>query len=242
MPAASVYGSLPLIAAECVPLTSGTAPMRMTWAPPAAPDPVGASVVSASAVALGRLVAPDRSRGAWIGGAMSTDAASAACQSAVGASATADGWVPGAADGNTATATPAASATGSAPGTRVVFLVAMVGKPSFWAACGVVDDPPPVTLAVDVLLSKCGCLGPPPPHAVTTRARSPAIAGIAPLRAPRDTRACMRARRYRRLAHCAWPGTGARGRCTARFLSPGKCVYCRSPNPRPQSIRGAGDP
>ena len=30
MPAASVYGSLPLIAAERMPLTVGTAPMRMT--------------------------------------------------------------------------------------------------------------------------------------------------------------------------------------------------------------------
>ena len=109
---------------------------------------MGASAFSASAVAAGIAVGPDSSSGARIGGAISTAEAIAACQSPVDASATAVGWVPGAADGNTARATPAASAAGSAPGTRVVFLVARAGKPSFCTACGALDGIPIVTVVV----------------------------------------------------------------------------------------------
>ena len=159
----------------------------------AGPDPVGASFVSVSAVAGGSEVLPESSTGAWMGGAISTDAAIAACQSSVGASVTAVGWVPAPTDGNTATATPAASATGSAPGTRVVFLVATVGKPSSCAACGVDAEMPPLALWW-VVVVLCSSLVP-PPHALSARATSVAIAGIAPVRAPRDTRALMRAGR-----------------------------------------------
>ena len=103
--------------------------MRSTWAPPA--EPVGASMLSACAVAAGSEPLPDSRIGARIGGAISTEAAIAASQSSVGASVTAAGWVPGAEDGYTASATPAASAIGSAPATRVVFLVASAGIPRF---------------------------------------------------------------------------------------------------------------
>src|ERR1700759_4110832 len=196
------------MAGACWPFTGGTAPTRMIWAPPAAPEPVGASELSAVAVALGSVVGPERSTGAWMGGAISTEAASAACQSPVGASVTAVGWVPGAADGNTAIATPAASATGAAPPTGAGFLVAVVGKPSFWAACGVEAEIAPLALEVAVWLWNTNCLEPPPPQAVRTKASSPTIVGTAPLRAPRDTRAGMRAGRYRRLARRARPGVG----------------------------------
>ena len=105
---------------------------------------MGANAVSVLEVAAGSELGPDSSTGAWMGGAISTDAAIAASQSPVGASVTAVGWVPGAAEGNTARATPAASATGSAPATRVVFLVARMGKPSFSLACGDVEGTPPL--------------------------------------------------------------------------------------------------
>ena len=62
--------------------------------------------------------------GARIGGDISTEDAIEASQSSVGVSVTADGWVPGAEDGYTASATPAASAVGSPPPTLVVFFVA----------------------------------------------------------------------------------------------------------------------
>src|ERR1700761_9237520 len=175
----------------------------MTWAPPAGPDPVGASAVRASLVAAGSVVGPESRTGAWMGEAISTEAAIAACQSPVGASVTAVGWVPDTTDGNTARATPAASATGSAPGTRVVFLVAVKGKPSCCAVCPAVDGVPPLAPDVAVVLPPSSFLGLPPPHAVSARARSAAIAGIALLRAPRGTRACMRVGRYRRVARRA---------------------------------------
>src|ERR1700761_9855807 len=103
------------------------------------PAPAGASAFSASLVAAGSGGGPDSRIGARIGEDMSTDEAIAACQSSVGASVTAVGCVPPAADGYTAIATPAAAATGSAPGTRVVFLVAVAGNPRCWAALGVRD-------------------------------------------------------------------------------------------------------
>src|SRR5450755_938308 len=112
------------------PFGAGTLPTLITWAPLATPEPVGASALSASAVARGSSEPPESSTGARIGGAISTAEATAACQSLLGAIVTAVGWVPGATDGYTASATPAASAVGSLPGTRVVFLVATEGKPS----------------------------------------------------------------------------------------------------------------
>ena len=186
---------MPLIAAVCMPLTAGTAPTRMTWAPPAGPDPVGASVVSASAVAAGSVVLPESSTGAWMGRRHQHRRRDRGLPVVGGGERDRGGM--GARRRPTGTrprATPAASATGSAPGTRVVFLVAMVGeaellrrlrrawrRPRRWRSRWTVAG------------GACSSLGSPPPHAARTRARSPAIAGIAPLRAPRDTRACMRA-------------------------------------------------
>src|ERR1700742_4532810 len=177
----------------------------MTWAPPAGPDPVGASAVRASLVAAGSAVGPEGRTGAWMGEPISTKPAIAACQSPVGASVTAVGWVPDTTDGNTARATPAASATGSAPGTRVVFLVAVKGKSSCCAVCPAVGGVPPFAPDGPGVLAPRSFLGPPPPHAVSARARSAAIAGIALLRAPRGTRACMRGGSYRLVAGRALP-------------------------------------
>ena len=108
-----------------------------------------------------RVSCPTAASGHGPGGAIRTEAAIAACQSEVGASATAPGWVPGAADGYTASATPAASATGSAPGTRVVFLVAVTGKPSCFTAFGDAEATPTVTV-VDCVLIRSLVL--PQPH------------------------------------------------------------------------------
>ena len=99
IPAARTYGSEPLTVADRSPFGAGTSPIVITWAPPIDPEPVGASVVSADEVADGNAVLGDSRIGAWTGEAIRTEAAIAACQSSVGASATAAGWVPGAADG-----------------------------------------------------------------------------------------------------------------------------------------------
>ena len=56
-------------------------------------------MASALAVAEGSELLGERSMGARIGGAISTEEANAACQLLVGARVTADGWVPGACDG-----------------------------------------------------------------------------------------------------------------------------------------------
>src|SRR5947209_946044 len=117
--AVSANGSEPEMVAARRPFGAGTSPIRITCAPPAAPLPVGESTPSASTVADGRLELPERRTGARIGDAISTDAAIAASQSSVGAIVTTFGWLPGAAEGYTASATPAASATGSPPATRV---------------------------------------------------------------------------------------------------------------------------
>ena len=103
----------------------------MIWAPPAALEPVGASDWSAELDAPGSEV-PSLSRiGAPTGLANSADAAIPARQSPLSTNVTAAGC----AFGNTACATAAAFATGSAPPTRVVFFVATCGNPSPWAAC-----------------------------------------------------------------------------------------------------------
>ncbi len=64
------------------------------------------------------------------GDAISTEAAIAPCQLFLSTIATACGRLSGEVAGNTALTTPATSATGSAPATRVVFFVAVTGKPS----------------------------------------------------------------------------------------------------------------
>ena len=108
---------------------------------------------------------PDSSTGALIGADISTDEASAACQSSVGATVTAVGWVPAAAAGYTASATPAASAIGSPPAIRVVFFVAITGMPSCWAALGV-----PAVGTVTVLMAPLSPPSlPPPPQADRAR-------------------------------------------------------------------------
>src|SRR5579875_1567211 len=99
MAAVSVNGSLPLMAIERMPLTRGTDPTRITWAPSAEPDPAGANAFRVVAVIGGSEPGPESRSGARIGQAISTEAAIAASQSLVGASATTGGCVPGATEG-----------------------------------------------------------------------------------------------------------------------------------------------
>ncbi len=125
------------MAAELPALTSvvfrpsglATSPIRIAWAPPASLAPVGWSFSSASAVASGSSSPSLSSTGARTGPAASWAAEMPARQSSWSTSTTALGRVSSAREGNTAWATPAALATGSAPDTRVVFLVAKTGKP-----------------------------------------------------------------------------------------------------------------
>src|SRR5436305_14699330 len=89
--AARVYGSFPLIAAVRRPGGVGTLPTRMSWTPPAGPEPVGASTPSASLVADGSDEPPERRIGARVGGAINEAEANAACQLSVEASVTTAG-------------------------------------------------------------------------------------------------------------------------------------------------------
>src|SRR5205807_1796094 len=74
---------------------------------------------------------PSLSRiGARSGAATSDAAATAPCQSFLSTSTTAGGRVSSELEGNSALATPAASAAASLPLTRVVLRVALTGKPS----------------------------------------------------------------------------------------------------------------
>src|SRR5438309_6674680 len=129
MAAVSVKGSFPFTGAVRSPEGAGVSPIWMTWAPARLRDPRGDRAFSAVAVTSGSDPGPESSSGARTGPAMKTEAASAASQSSLGASTTAGGLVPGAAEGYTANATPAASAVGSLPGTLVVFFVAVSGMP-----------------------------------------------------------------------------------------------------------------
>jgi uncharacterized Zn-binding protein involved in type VI secretion len=124
MLAAIEYASLPPMVVCLSPLTGGTSPTRMTWAPPAELSPVGASSFSAPAVAVGSELGLARRIGARKGDPISEEAATAACQLSAGARVMAVGCVPAAVDGKTARATAAALEIGSLPATRVVFLVA----------------------------------------------------------------------------------------------------------------------
>src|SRR6185437_6013223 len=102
----------------------------MTCAPPACLDPVGCSASSAAEVAAGSLLPWANRIGASIGRPTSTAAAIPVCQALTSARITAAGRVSGVRAGYVASAAPAASAIGSAPAIRVVFLVATTGKPS----------------------------------------------------------------------------------------------------------------
>src|SRR3954462_13562846 len=126
--------SLPPRAVVRRPLGRATSPTRSTCAPAAFSDPAGASAARASALAQGRPPPLPNRIGARIGPDIRTEAATAARQSATSTSVTALGLVAAELEGYTARAIPAASATGSAPPTRVVFLVAKIGKPSAGAA------------------------------------------------------------------------------------------------------------
>src|SRR5919204_2373802 len=113
--------------------------MRMICAFCASGEPDGLKRLSASLDTAGSLPPPLSRTGTPSGCAISTDAAMAPCQLALSTIATACGLLSGEVEGNTALAAPATSATGSAPATRVVFRVAVTGKPSSAAADLLVD-------------------------------------------------------------------------------------------------------
>src|SRR5947209_5016536 len=144
MAAASVYGSPPGIRALVSPDgAGGPSPTRTacTWFGSA--SPLGCTRPSAVCVTAGSEPPLVSRMAAWIGAAASADAAIPPCQSPESTSATAGGRVCGLVAGKTALATPAASAVGSLPATRVVFFVAVVGNPSWFAAFLSPDLAPP---------------------------------------------------------------------------------------------------
>ena len=128
-----VVGALDL-ASSCSPRRRRPSPTRITCAPPASFAPVGISRPSACSVAGGSSPRSENSSGARSGADISWAAETATRQSAVSTSVTARGRVSRSREGKTACATPAASAIGSAPPTRVVLRVANAGKPSSAAA------------------------------------------------------------------------------------------------------------
>src|SRR5215212_55990 len=141
--AASSYGSLPLRLAGLKPLGArGFGPTSTTCAPFVSWEPFGLSRLSVSVVTSGRPLPSDSSVGPRTGAAFSTDAARAPCQSSLSTSATTEGRERSLVAGHTALTAPATSAAASPPLTRVVFLVATVGKPSSAAARGWLDLTP----------------------------------------------------------------------------------------------------
>ena len=101
----------------------------MTCASPAALDPLGASASSAVFDGFGSVVPSVNRIGARNGAAISAEAATATRQSPASTSVTAPGLRAG--SGKTARAIAAAVCVGSPLGTRVVFFVAVSGKPRF---------------------------------------------------------------------------------------------------------------
>ena len=124
---------LPAIALAFRPSGSAAAPMRSTCAFSALGSPRGLSALSAEEVAPGTSPPWVSRIGARRGSEKSTLAATPSCHELASTRVTAPGRVTSAVPGNTAWATAAASATASAPPTRVVLRVAKVGKPS---CCG----------------------------------------------------------------------------------------------------------
>src|SRR4051794_12386308 len=140
---ATAYGSAPRMRAAFRPLGGpGFSPTRIAWAPLASWAPFGLRRSRVSDVTDGS-EPPSVSRiGARSGFATSAPAATAPCQSSLSTSTTAGGRVSSEDEGKIALATPAASAAGSLPLTRVVLRVALIGKPSCSAAFLSVDFAP----------------------------------------------------------------------------------------------------
>src|SRR6185436_5917770 len=112
----------------------GREPIRITAAPFDASDPFGSSRSSVSSDTAGRLSSSDRRSGALKLPPAKTEAATPPCQLSLSTRTTIFGWVVSLVAGQTAPATPATSAIASPPPTRVVFLVAVNGKPRSLAA------------------------------------------------------------------------------------------------------------
>src|SRR4051794_36214456 len=144
----------------------------MTCAPPAPLLPVGCSASSAAVVTSGSLLSCANRIGAWIGLPTRTEAAIPVRQSPTSARITAAGRDSGVRAGYVASAAPAASATASAPGTRVVFLVATTGNPSGGPA-GFSSPFCEITGALGVGVP----VPPPPPQPASARATNPKTAG-----------------------------------------------------------------
>src|SRR5919204_2427388 len=140
IPDATSYTSPPGTMAVLYPDTwAALSPMRMIWAFWARGEPAGLRRLRASLDTAGSLPPLLKRTGMPSGWAMSTDAAIAPCQLLLSTMATACGRLSGDVAGKTALTAPATSATVSAPATRVVFLVAVTGKPSSAAADLLVD-------------------------------------------------------------------------------------------------------
>src|SRR5947209_11587487 len=176
--AARVYGSPPGIRALDSPDgAGGPLPTRTTWTWLGRALPVGWTRLRAVWVTAGSDPPLVSRIAAWIGAAASADAAIPPCQSPESTSATAGGRVCGLVEGNAAPATPAASAVGSLPATRVVFFVAVVGNPSWFAAFLSPDLAPPAG----------GADGAPPDDWVTEQAVRASAARAAHTSAVRGT-------------------------------------------------------
>ena len=133
---ASANGSRPAMSVVRKPGGRATSPTRMSCAPPAALAPSRRRAASASRLAGGRSGPLESRTAARTGVEARTAPAMPARQSRASISATAAGRFSGVVAGNTARATPAASAMASAPPMRVVFLVAKAGKPRSVVASG----------------------------------------------------------------------------------------------------------
>ena len=107
-----------------------------------------------SELTAGRSSPSESSSGAPIGGPARTAAAIAVCQSLESTSTTAVGRSALPVAGNRALATPAASATASAPPTRTVLRVAADGKPSFSAPCSSCPATPELRRAAVAVVSE----------------------------------------------------------------------------------------
>ncbi len=104
-----------------------TVPIAKRGASPVAGLPCGSSASSASSLTSGISSGAEKRIGARTGGAIRTAAAIAPAQSSSPTRVTASGRWSGVVEGKTASAAPAAFATGSEPPIRVVLLVAKPG-------------------------------------------------------------------------------------------------------------------